>query len=67
MEKIKGYQTTYIDIMVDGRFYKQIPYHFNPLWEIDLKDVQKEVLNAYPHLANKHFTMGFSNQRIARR
>lgn len=67
MEKIKGYQTIYIDIMVGGRFYKQMPYQYNPLWKIDTRDVEKEVLKKYSHLNGKKYELGFSNQRIGRK
>ena len=53
METKKGYKTIYIDIMVDGRFYKQMPYQYNPLWEIDAMDVEKEVLKRYSPLNGK--------------
>lgn len=64
MKPKNGYKVTYIDIMVDGRFYKQMPYQYNPLWEIDTSDVEKEVLKTYPHLSNKKYKLEFSNQRI---
>lgn len=62
----KGYNTIYIDIMVDGRFYKQIPYVYNPLWKLDEEDARKKVLDAYPTLALKNYELRFSQQRIAR-
>ena len=64
MEAKKGYKTIYIDIMVDGRFYKQMPYQYNPLWKIDARDVEKEVLKRYSNLNGKKYELGFSNQRI---
>lgn len=64
MKPPKGYKVIYIDIMVDGRFYRQMPYQYNPLWKIDIADVKSNVLNAYPNLRNKDFVLGFSNQRI---
>lgn len=66
MKHKNGYKVTYIDIMVDGRFYKQMPYQYNPLWEIDTSDVEKEVLKRYSHLKGKKYELGFSNQRIGR-
>lgn len=64
MKPQKGYKVIYIDIMVNNRFYRQMPYQYNPLWEIDIADVKSNVLNAYPNLRNKDFVLGFSNQRI---
>ena len=67
MKPPKGYKVIYIDIMVNDRFYKQMPYQYNPLWEIDVRDVEKNVLKKYSHLNGKKYKLGFSNQRIGRK
>ena len=43
----------YLDIMVKGRFYKQIPYEFSPLFKIDQEDIIKHVLEKCPSLKDK--------------
>lgn len=62
METKKGYKTIYIDIMVDGRFYKQMPYQYNPLWEIDTSDVEKEVLKKYSHLSGRSMNLDLATR-----
>lgn len=43
----------YLDIMVKGRFYKQIPYEHSPLFKIDHDDIIKYVLEQCPSLVSK--------------
>jgi hypothetical protein len=43
----------YLDIMVHGRFYKQIPYEHSTLFKIDYNDIIKYVLEKCPSLTNK--------------
>jgi hypothetical protein len=64
MKPKNGYKVTYIDIMVNDRFYRQIPYQYSTLFMIDMDDVKNEVLKTYPHLSNKKYKLAFSNQRI---
>lgn len=66
METSNSQRYIYIDIMLKGRFYRQIPYKYSPLWNIQVEDVKQEVESKYPYLKNKKYTLGFSSQRIAR-
>lgn len=43
----------YLDIMVKGRFYKQIPYEHSPLFKIDHEDMLNFVLRKCPSLKDK--------------
>lgn len=43
----------YLDIMVKGRFYRQIPYEYSPLFKIDHEDVLNYVLRKCPSLKDK--------------
>lgn len=61
---MKGYKTTYIDIMIHDRFYCQVAYEYNPLWHIDHSEVKEYVMKQKPELKRKDFTMAFSNQRV---
>ena len=67
MEQTTGMKKIYIDIMVDGYFWNQIPYMYLPILPIDENDAKAQVLKAYPSLANKNYTIEFSEQRIGRR
>ena len=67
MEKTNGMKKIYIDIMVDGYFWNQIPYMYLPIMPIDDRDVNKQVLKAFPSLANKNYTLEFSKQRVMKR
>ena len=57
-------QTIYLDIMVEGRFYKQLTYNYPPLFRIEWEDVQKFILNSLPSLRGKKWEVGFSKQRV---
>lgn len=61
---MKGYKTTYVDIMVDGIFYRQMPYEYSPIFPIDADDVAKCVKDKFPSLATKKFNLYFSDQRV---
>ena len=67
MEKTTGLKKIYIDIMVDGYFWNQIPYMYLPILPIDKKDANAQVLKAFPSLTNKNYTLEFSEQRIIKR
>lgn len=43
----------YLDIMVKGRFYKQVSYEYSPLFNIDYMDIIKHVLEKCPSLKDK--------------
>lgn len=62
-----GYKTIYVDVMVDDRFYCQVPYEYCPLWPIDVQAVGDYVRERKPGLRKKKFKMAFSNQRIGKR
>ena len=44
----KNVDKIYLDIMVGGRFYRQIPYEYSPLFKIDFEDLIKYVLEKCP-------------------
>lgn len=60
------FQTIYLDILVNDRFYKQLPYRYSPLFVIDERDVTDFILEKLPSLRKKKWTVGFSNNRIAK-
>lgn len=57
-------QTIYLDIMVGGRFYKQLPYTYCPLWPVDTDEVHDFVVRNLPSLRNKTFNICFSNSKV---
>lgn len=54
----------YLDIMVDGMFYCQLPYLYLPFMEIDIREVEAYVLEKRPSLKGKNINIAFSNERI---
>ena len=58
MEKV------YLDIMVNGKFYKQLTYYYSKIFIIDADEVKAFVLQKLPTLKNKEFTIKFTNNKI---
>ena len=46
-------KTMYLDIMVDDRFYRQIPYEYSPIFAIDYGELVDYVIKKLPSLANE--------------
>ena len=59
-------KTIYLDIMVHGRFYKQVSYEYSPLFKIDYTDVIKHVLEKCPSLKDKKDWSIMEGQRVFR-
>ena len=59
-------KTTYIDVMIEGRFLFQLTYEYLPIFKIDWNDVQAKVLMKRPSLRGKRFDMIQSNNRVFR-
>ena len=62
--KIQANSIIYLDIMMGGRFVRQLPYEYCPLFEIDPDEVKDYVEKKCPSLCGKRFNINFSNQRI---
>ena len=58
MEKV------YLDIMVNGKFYKQLTYYYSKLFIIDADEVNVFVLQELPRLKNEGCTIKFTNNKI---
>ena len=54
----------YLDIMINGKFYKQLTYNYSELFIIDADDVKAFVLKKLPTLKNKEFTIKFTKNKI---
>ena len=54
----------YLDIMVNGMFYKQLTYYYSELFIIDADEVKAFVLKKLPTLKNKDFTIKFTKNKI---
>ena len=67
MEEKTGLKKIYIDIMINGFFWNQITYTYLPFLPIDNRDVNKQVLKAFPSLEGKNYTLEFSKQRAVKR
>ena len=64
MDTKKQIQTVYVDLMERGKHIGQIPYHFCPLWGVNLQEVRKYVLEKRPSLRNRAFSIKLSDKRI---
>ena len=62
--KVQANSIIYLDIMMGGKFVRQIPYEYCPLFEIDSDEVKDYVEKKCPSLCGKSFNINFSNQRI---
>ena len=62
--KIQANSIIYLDIMMGGRFVRQIPYEYCPLFPIDSDEVKDYVEKKCPSLCGKRFNINFYNQRI---
>ena len=62
--KVLAKDIIYLDIMMGGRFVRQIPYEYCPLFPIDSYEVKEYVETKCPSLCGKSFNINFSNQRI---
>lgn len=60
----QGWKWIYLDIMVDDKFYQQLPMKYCPLFPIEYEDMVKFVLDRLPSLKNKNFTINFSNNKV---
>ena len=58
MEKV------YLDIMVKGKFYKQLTYYYSKLFIIDAAEVKAFVLQKLPTLKNNAFIIKFTKNKI---
>jgi hypothetical protein len=67
MKVTKSVKKAYIDIIVGGRFYKQIPYSYCSVFPVYAEDLKEAAVKAYPHLNGKEFMACLSEQRIGRR
>lgn len=66
-QKNKGTKTIYLDIMVNDRFYCQIPMEYCPLFPIDYEQAKKFVESKRPILKSKDYVIEFSNERVLNR
>ena len=54
----------YIDVMVNGYFYKQVTYLYSPIFGYTERQLKEYVLQEYPSLKDKNWEIAISNQRI---
>lgn len=59
-------KTVYIDIMLNGLFYRQIAYKYCPLFPIDEKEINEFVLKKCPTLKGKNFSVQLTDNRIVK-
>ena len=57
-------KTVFLDIMVIGRFYRQLRYTFCPLCPIQLNEVYDFIIEHLPWLKGKKWNFDFSEQGL---
>jgi hypothetical protein len=57
-------KTIYLDIMVRGRFYRQVSYEYSPLFKIDFEDIIKHVMEKCPSLRDKKDVTIIEGKRV---
>ncbi len=59
-----GVHRVYIDVMVGGRFYRQLPYSVIGEGKVALATLQKYVCEKLPSLKNRAYNINLSSNRI---
>lgn len=62
--KVLANKSVYLDIMLKGRFIKQLRYEYCPIFDVKAKDLKKFVESKMPSLKGKGYNINFSNQRV---
>lgn len=60
-----GIRKVYIDIMVAGRFYHQLPYHVIGGGNIPVSALQEYVCAKLPTLRGRRYVMNFSEKKAS--
>ncbi len=65
MSNPKANRTVYLDVMVDGRFYRQLPYSCCPLWPVSEREATEYARKKIPSLEHKrNVRVELSNNRV---
>ena len=48
-----------LDIMIDDRFYCSVKWSYNPIWTINLNELENEILHRLPTLKGQQFQIHF--------
>lgn len=59
-----GIRRVYIDIMIGGRFYRQLPYNVINKGNVAISELQAYVCRKLPTLKDKTYTFNFSSNRV---
>ena len=54
----------YLDIMVAGRFYCQLPFLYAPIFSVTEDEIREYVVEKRPSLKNKEFNVIPTNNRL---
>lgn len=61
---MKQLETIYIDVMLDGYFYKQLLFTHDKTQHVYRSQLHEYVLQRYPSLKGKNYEIEISNQRV---
>lgn len=65
MSNPKANRAVYLDVMVDGRFYRQLPYSYCPLWPATERELTEYARKKIPSLEHKRNVIAqLSNNRV---
>ena len=59
-----GTKTVYVDVMKDGIFYKQVPYSYCPLFQINKSKIEKYIRGIMPSLRGHKIGVELTNNRV---
>lgn len=62
-ERMKN-KVTYVDVMLNGRFHRQLKYSYCPLFPIRLEDLTAFIETHCPTLRSKNYTFDFSERKV---
>lgn len=62
--KVLSESVIYIDIMLEGRFYRQLAYRYCPLWPVKESEVKTFIESKCPSLIGRLYNISFSNQKV---
>lgn len=57
-------EVVYVDVMLNGRFYRQLKYSYCPLFPIRPEDLTELIETHCPTLRGKNYTFDFSDRRL---
>ena len=59
-------KTIFLDIMLNGKFFRQVKYQYSPIFKFNIEDMANYVLEKYPSLKKeKHVEIAVGGNRVS--